>query len=542
MDRRTIVIGLDCPNDHLLSQWIDKGLLPHLAGLRRESSSGVITHSKQYSNQNSWIPFLTGRSLQTIDYWISTYKPTTYENTNHCLYNLKEYAPFYAVGDAARVIMFDLPVAINGDVNGVQVVGWASELNETFSESVPARALEEIVEKYGTDPKMDGALDFYNEALGKFGRSYRVPSAYDLAGLRSFRDKLLQSTATRGQICQDFLERDDWDLFVTVFSEIHVAGHTLWHLSQQHPIAGLREHFESDPLLEIYQAVDREIGRLVERAGCDSEIVVFTLDSLVSDCLENARSLFLPEFLYRWNFPGQAALAQGDPDAAIPAPGLDYPGHWKDEVWKLRTGRGDAELESPDRQSRNNDTFNWQPTNWYKPIWHRMRAFALPSVADGYIRINVVGRESSGLVEPADFLATCDEICERLGELTDARTGGRMVERVIRVREDPFEQDAQQPPADLIVLWQEESPTDTVDGPGIGRIGPVPFFRPGGHQKQGSLIENVVMIRGAGCRPDRPFATGRLEDLPATILDRMGIPVPAHFDGRPLSRQGDTGR
>jgi hypothetical protein len=513
-----------------------RGLLPNLAALRNESSQGSLTHRKKYSNQNSWIPFLTGRSLDKIDYWISTYKPKSYESSNHCLFNLHDHQPFYAVKDRARVVMFDLPVAISNNVDGIQVAGWASELNEVFPASEPPSVMRYIHEKYGTDPKLEGALEFYNKDIDRHGLSYRVPSSYDIQALASFRDKVLASTATRGRICRDFIQRDDWDIFLSVFSEIHVGGHTLWHLSQDHPLASMSGAFDTDPLLEIYQAVDHEIGLIAELVGRDNDLVVFSVDSLVNDCLENARSLFLPEFLYRWNFPGKMALAPGDAGAKLPEVRFDYPAHWKDEVWKLRTIDGDRELQSPQEQSGNGDTFNWQPTNWYKPIWRHMKAFALPSVADGYIRVNVKGREARGAVAPADFQSLCQEIKQQLSELVDARTGRRMVERVIQVRNEPFESNPRQSPADLIVLWQEESPTDVVESPLVGRIGPVPYFRPGGHQKQGTKIENFFMIRAADCSSDMSFAEGSLEDLPATILSRMGIETPRHFDGRPLQQ------
>ncbi len=534
LNRKTVAIGLDCPNNAMFEDWLQRGLLPNIAALRKESSQGVLSHYKKYSNQNSWIPFLTGRSLDTIDYWISTYKPKSYENSNTCLYNLHDHQPFYAVGNQANVIMFDLPVAISNKVRGIQVAGWASELNETFPASEPPSALEHIHQKYGMDPKLEGALKFYNKDLDCHGLSYRVPSSYDVEGLKSFRDKILASTAARGEICREFLQRDDWDLFVSVFSEIHVGGHTLWHLSQQHPLAAMSEDFESDPLLEIYQAVDHEIGLIAKLVGKHNDLVVYSVDSLVNDCLENARSLFLPEFLYRWSFPGKAALADGDAGAQAPEIRMDYPLHWKDEVWKLRTNAGDKDLQSPQEQSEKNDTFNWQPANWYKTVWYKMKAFALPSVADGNIRINVKGREIDGIVEPADYQRTCDEIIQRLSELVDARTGRAMVERVVTVRSDPFENNSRQSPADLIVLWQEEAPTDVVDSPLVGRIGPVPYFRPGGHQKQGSKIENFFMIRSPNCTPETYFTEGSLEDLPATILSRMGIAIPEHFDGRPL--------
>lgn len=539
VDRKVVAVGLDSPNNAIVEKWMNEGLLPNLAALRSEASCGVVSHFKNNNDQNSWIPFLTGRCLDKIDHWLSTYKPKSYANRENSLFNAHELRPFYAVKNQARVVAFDLPMAISNDVQGIQVAGWGSELNAVFPASEPVAALDTIHAKYGRDPKLEDALQFYDEELDRIGLSYRVPSPYDAPGLKSFRDKLLAAIATRGEICREFLRCGDWDLFLSVFSEIHSGGHTLWHLSQDHPLAELSEASESDPLLAIYRAVDHEIGLIAELIGDDAELVLFSVDSLVSDCLEIARSLFLPEFLYRWNFPGKAALAAGDADADVPAARLDYPLHWKYEIWKLRTDDGERELQSPQDQSDNNDTFNWQPTNWYKPIWDRMKAFALPSVADGYIRINVRGREARGVVDPADYELTCTEIIERLTELVDARTGRPMVECVLRTRRNPFETDSRRSPADLIVLWQEESPTDVVESPLVGRIGPVPFFRPGGHQKQGTRIDNFFMIRASDCSPEKRFVEGSLEDLPATILSRMGIDVPAHFDGKPLRLVGD---
>ncbi len=535
VERKTVALGLDCPNNAVLEDWLDRGLLPNLRALRQESSSGTVVHHRKYNNENSWMPFLTGRNLETIDYWISDYQPDSYVNVHQCLYNLQDHPPFYAVGDQANVIMFDLPVAISEQVEGVQVVGWASELNEVFPASRPAHELKRIVDKYGLDPKLEGALDLYNAALAKEGLSYQVPSIYDLRALTAFRDQLLESTSKRGAICREFLQRENWDLFLGIFPEIHMAGHLLWHVSQPHPLSALADEFDVDPMLEVYQAVDQQLGQIADSIGADADLIVFSVDSMVSDCLETARSLFLPEFIYRWNFPGKAALAAGDSAAPVPNVGLDYGLHWAHEVWKLRTNCGAAELQSPQSQAGDNDSFYWQPTNWYRPIWEKMRAFALPSVADGYVRINVVGREARGLVEPADYDSVCTEISDQLRELVDARTGRPMVERIIRTRSDPFDTDARKSPADLIVLWQEESPTDVVQSPLVGRIGPVPYFRPGGHMKQGSRVENFFLVRAPDCPAGGQFPEGRLEDIPATILHRMGIPTPAHFDGKPLA-------
>jgi len=42
------------------------------------------------------------------------------------------------------------------------------------------------------------------------------------------------------------------------------------------------------------------------------------------------------------------------------------------------------------------DYLFYQPAIWYKPFWPQMKAFALPSFSEGYIRINLQGREPEG--------------------------------------------------------------------------------------------------------------------------------------------------
>lgn len=518
---RVLAIGIDGPTNDLFEDWIEQGLLPNLKKLKEQSQFGHVVHDKLHSNQNSWLPFLTGISIEKLDYWLSNYNPGNYHNHNNCLYNLHDYPPFYSLDDV-KVVMFDLPVAISEQVNGVQVVGWASELNETYSDSRPEELISKIEDIYGTDPKQEGAIAFYNDREGRYGKSYRVPSAYDLKELNVFKEKIVQSTQTRRRICEDLMNQYDWDLFITAFSEIHVAGHTLWHMSQEHPIQGLREQLDSDLLFEVYQSVDVEIGKLVESCQDDTTVVFYTIDSVVSDGLENPRSVFLPELLYRWSFPGKAALAPGVAGDEVPEPGLNFLEHWKHEVWKLRTSEGDAELQSPLEQEGLNDTFSWQPTNWYKPLWPKMKAFALPSVADGSIRLNVKGREQGGIIEIEHYDAVCDEITQMLEQVIDARTGKKIVSNVLRVKQDPFENDTKQSPADLIVLFREELPSDTVDSPTLGRIGPIPFFRPGGHQKQGSTIKNCFMIRTAESENRLVSSHGQLEDIPATIAALLG--------------------
>lgn len=529
---RVCAIALDAPNQDLFLDWQARGLLPNLRDFLKRSAQARVTHAKQYSNEHCWIPILTGMKQDRWDHWLGQWDPETYRYSEASLYNWSEAPLFYALGDSRKVAAFDLSGPVAPGVNGIQVAGWATDLNESFPESRPGTLISELVERYGSDPKTLGAQVIRNRLNGRSGVSYRVPSAYDADALRRFRDALVESAERRGQICGDLLQRDAWDLFIMLFSETHTAGHVLWHQSQPHPLAKVAGGDTTDALLAVYQAADRSFGELLKAVDDDTYVLLFTVDSMVADCLENARSLFLPEFLYRWCF-GEAALAAGEP-GGVPPRRLDYAAHWKEEVWKLRTPRGDAVLTSPAQQEGGQDPLSWCPTDWYAPCWPQMRAFALPSVAEGYIRVNVAGREANGRVARGDYPGVCEQLTRDLTTLVNARTGEPMVSEVIRVRDDPFDKDRKKPPADLIVVWREQEPPDVVDSSLVGRIGPVPYFRSGSHQIQGTPVENLVFLNGPGIPAGQQLAPGLPEDIPATILALMGLDPPAHFDGVPL--------
>jgi hypothetical protein len=171
-----------------------------------------------------------------------------------------------------------------------------------------------------------------------------------------------------------------------------------------------------------------------------------------------------------------------------------------------------------------------QPPMWYSPAWPRMRAFALPSFSEGYVRLNVKGRDAAGIVDPADYDRVWEAVRNELLKLTNARTGEPLVTDVVRTRADAFRpREGEQPSdADMIVMWSN-TPCDVVDHPLAGRVGPVPFKRSGSHVHRG-----FFMARGADIPAGIRLPERHALDLAPTILTEMGARVPAHFDGSPI--------
>ena len=133
---------------------------------------------------------------------------------------------------------------------------------------------------------------------------------------------LLTGIKRRSAICRDLLSREPWDLFFTVFGETHSAGHYFWHLSQDHPLGRGKRAAGDDPLLRVFQAVDRAIGEIMTLRP-DADVLLFSPEGIAANAVDLPSTVFLPEFLYRFTF-GRPGLADGHFDD-IPGPPIKFP-------------------------------------------------------------------------------------------------------------------------------------------------------------------------------------------------------------------------
>ncbi len=544
MKRRVLALGLDAVDHKLIEPWMDQGLLPNLNFLRQNGAYGhlrtQIGHQGQHENFSNteplWVMAMTGCLPHKTGFWDTIeYDPKHYSITLDSVYggyDYKEYKPFYALGDLNATI-FDVPVTrvIEG-VRGTQITGWGGHHPFYPSESNPPEALEMILQKFGPNP-------IYRKDNGKWWNKQYVAWV---------QKALAESCVTRTTIGKALVKRQDWDLCLMGLGETHTAGHDLYDQSQpDHPFHDFRKPNGADPLLKAYQQVDEAVGQILSVAPPDTYLATYSLHGIGANHTDLLSLFFLGEVLYRWNFPGQVGFTDGDLSQPAAEP-IRQPrrGGWSDEIWcQLADDNGlkrwwrrhcptslwpseDNGLVSPIGLKRQEQSQSWMPILAYRHRWPTMRAFALPGFADGQIRINLRGREANGQVNPEDYSATCDELIEMLHGLKDSRSGLPLVKAVQRTRASADDESDRHPHADLMVIWNN-CPTDVIESPQLGRIGPVTYNRPGGHRARGHF-----MVQGPGIKPGSRLPTGQAVDVAATLLHLLGEPQPEHFDGQAL--------
>jgi predicted AlkP superfamily phosphohydrolase/phosphomutase len=230
-------------------------------------------------------------------------------------------------------------------------------------------------------------------------------------------------------------------LALVIFPEIHHAGHQLWHtIARDHPIYDELEHNGASfkPLLkDVHRAIDEQIGELIRsRAGT---VMVFALHGM-------RPALGFPAFL------GPLLCERGFSQLAA----------WRSQSWTSRALSVFAASKRNTPAPLKKLYYQVTPiTATYKLArptmlpaydWQNTRAFSLPTDQFGWIRVNLKGRESEGIVPPAEYEKLCSELMEMLSTLT-SETGELLVEDVTRTAASA-ESARVNPLPDLVVHWR----------------------------------------------------------------------------------------
>ena len=530
VSRPVVAIGLDAADHALIDRWSAEGHLPNLARLRQQGRSGTLRHLAFYSDETPWTNFLTGCTPQKTGFWTQfQFAPQSYE-CSFSPYDFRDYRPFYALAGDRSVCVFDMPhcPVLFPDQQGAQVLGYGAHASMGPLQSTPPSLADELVAKHG-------------EHLGlpiEYKGGWTNPDY-----LVRMRAALIESVERKTRIALDLLSLDRWDLFLSVFSESHMALHKFWHLSDpDHPLYERWAEPGQDPLRDVYQALDAAIGTIADAvAARKADLMVFSVHGSVANCYDLPSMIFLPELLHRFSFGGRRSLCRtqvGDDrvaNGALPEVPSDMPsGDWLRAVWdqKAMTAESIVSLGQWKLGSRLIQRlypqFYYQPLTWLERRWPKMKAFALPTYGDGYVRINLEGRDARGTVPAGDYDAVCDEITDMLNALRNPRNGEPVVAEIVRTRRDPRSRGAHEPDADLVVVWRQP-PADMVSSPAFGTLGPLPFRETGGHRPEGFLIAT-----GDGIAQGEALEAGEVIDLAPTILSRLGVSAPDYMDGRDL--------
>lgn len=360
--------------------------------------------------------------------------------------------------------------------------------------SVPPRAGRSFERRHGRAPHLD---DVYGVARQD--------------ALEHLRDELVRAPGRVADGVLDLLRGERYDLVWITFGASHKAGHHLWDAAAVGggAIGDAASRELNDGLASVYAAIDRAIGRIVDALPADADVIAFSPTGMGAN---QSRADLLPGML-------EAVLASAGPRAAA------SPASTRSPIWSLRARvparwRGRVARLLPDAVAADLVT-----RLHVRADWSRTSAIAVPGENQGYIRLNLRGREREGIVDARDADALMDRIAEGLTTFRDAG-GAPAIARVDRMSELAGPGAAPGLP-DLVVAWSER-PADLASGVASSRFGAV-ARRGIGSGRSGNHTDDAWAIVAPGrSRPRDPGRGAGIADIGATACaladaDRAGL-------------------
>jgi predicted AlkP superfamily phosphohydrolase/phosphomutase len=169
--------------------------------------------------------------------------------------------------------------------------------------------------------------------------------------------------------------------------------------------------------------------------------------------------------------------------------------------------------------------------------WEHTRAFLIDNANEGFIRINLKGREPQGIVEPGtEYHNLCEEIYQTVTSMTNPANGKRAAHTVHKT-DDIYGGPCRSHMPDVIIQWNEDAKLTTellTKKYGIARslkpgYGITPYYT-GNHRPNAFTV-----AVGPGIPAGRVLKGTSILDLAPTLLAYFGIKPPAYMDGRVLS-------
>ncbi|HYP55844.1 MAG TPA: alkaline phosphatase family protein, partial [Solirubrobacterales bacterium] len=336
-------------------------------------------------------------------------------------------------------------------------------------------------------------------------RHGRPPNVTEIFGGRPgaeverLRGRLLSAPARVADLAIEQLGERRFDLVWLTFAAPHLGGHRLWG---------------TPALDDVYAEVDRQLGRVLEALPEEADTIVC---SVLGMDVNTSRADMLP---------GMLAAVLGD-DRRDGAADSD-----SGAMWRLRAAlsgrlRGAVAAAMPDRLA-----LELTARMELRGVdWSSTRAFAHPADNQGYVSLNLKGRERDGVVDAGEADELLDQIAAGLRDFRDP-DGEPAVAAIERVAPE-WEGGAADRLPDLVVRWRPTSAV-SVEALHSERFGTV--WRHGyGSGRTGNHTDGdawAIVAPGTG-RLRQIGRPARVTDVAATVAALSGADS-ADLAGEPL--------
>jgi len=491
---KTVIIGLDGATFDIIHPLASAGRLPVLERLMREGISAPLRSTILPNSFPGWASCTTGTSEGMHGVFSPFIK-------NESSYSVRAMSgrdimtrPVWNIltEHGGRSIVVNVPTTYPPEpMNGLMVTGMLTpgrSSSFTYPESLKNELLNEFP-NYVIEPE-------------------RIPDKH--ARANEFR----RTIEVRERALRFLMQRGEWDFLMVVFSVLDRAQHDYWaDMDSQHP-----RHDPNTPaefrefIHDIYQRLDSAVGTVIEQLPANTRLFVVSDHGFCSELFEvRVNELLASAGLLTFKSPGSrksiARIKDLKEKVARRLPSRAPTGNVLDK--KVRYGS--AFLDEID--------------------WSRTRAFF---AQDKGVWVNLIGRESEGIVAESEFDIVVERAREVLSHLSDPVDSTPVFESVMR-REEAFRGDFSHRLPDLVMVPRRDEYVYN-ERPSYGDVIVPADSTTGTHSRNG-----IFIAWGKGIGSDAAFAqTPNLRDVGPTALHSLECPLTTDMDGRVLEVFKDT--
>ena len=506
-NKKVVIIALDAAETSLIEKWMKEGYLINLASLRSKGAFGKLSSSAEWLAGSPWPTFYTGtlpgeHGLYHYVQWKSD--KMEYERPGPEWINA---VPFWRHPDNEyRTIAVDVPLTFPPvPFNGIEISGWASHDGIYPTSSYPKEKIEWVKKNFGKAPI-----------------SIEMGGLQTMTDLFNIKEELIVANQKETELVASLINSEEWDLFICCFSSTHRGGHKLWDATNvRDSINDEQRLIFQDWLRDIYQSCDNAVGKILESVKDDVTVMIFSLHGMGANT--SLAEYFLPKMIS--NIINETVSRQKK-ENIVKKLRKKIPLEWRSNLKKL--------LPLP---IQDKITAYWRMAGI---DWNKTKVFNLLADLQGYIRINLKGREKEGIVEEGDeYNQLCNKIIEGLKTFKDADTMETIVDGINR-KDQLFDKGKGfDNLPDLLVKWKFKPAAKyrKIVSSEFGELewpmpGKNPDGRSGNHRPEGFLI-----AKGEGFKADSFIDNKHIIDLAPTILKHLNVSIPNWMRGTAINKE-----
>lgn len=502
-----MIIGLDGATLDLIRPWAADGTLPTFRKLMQEGAWGNLRTITPPITPTAWSSFLTGMNPGKHGLFDFTGREKDSYDTYLINASYRGGTSLWQLVSNAgrRVTINNVPITYPPErVNGLMVSGLLTPAGATDATWPPSLQAE------------------LQEAIPDF--NFSPPGMHSRGEEAAFVESVRKLNQTTQQVTQYLMQRQPWDLLVSIFMGTDIMSHFMWkHMETKGALAPepIRETL-ANAIRDCYRDMDENLAALMEAAGDDTYTIVMSdhgfggMDSYMS---VNAWLIDRGYLKFKRTPLSQLRFMM----YRLGITPLNIYGL----LLRLRLG-GTMRQTSRKNIGLMKGIIKNAFLSFSDVDWTRTRAYSIGYA--GPIFINLKGREPQGTVAPGpEYEALLSELIDELERLKEPDTGFPFVGEIHRGHELYQGQYVEHAP-DLIFMPRDprHAGLGLVEFPSNQWLSSSPD-RSGHHRMDG-----IVFLKGPGIRPGMEMKGASIMDIAPTTLALMGVPIPKDMDGHVL--------